>query len=113
MKVVILVELAMLHRYGIVTTLRFSKYASPIFAQEKQNEKLRLLVDLRKIKNSLSDGYINNNHPNNTPTEAAQQLEGKKLFCELGCSQGYQCLQMTDQRSIETLAFNFASRSFA
>ena len=33
----ILVELAMLHRYGFVTTLPFSKNASPIFAQEKPN----------------------------------------------------------------------------
>ena len=38
----ILVELALLHRYGIITTLPFSKYASPIFAQKKPNGKLRL-----------------------------------------------------------------------
>ena len=31
----ILVELAMLHRYGKITTLPFSEYASPIFAQKK------------------------------------------------------------------------------
>ena len=29
----ILVELTLLHKYGIITTLPFSKYASPIFAQ--------------------------------------------------------------------------------
>ena len=40
------VELALMHRYGIITTLSFSKYASPIFAQRKPNGKLRLLVDL-------------------------------------------------------------------
>ena len=57
----ILVELALLHRYGIITTLTFSKYASPIFAQKKPNGKLRLLVDLRKINNLISDDYINNN----------------------------------------------------
>ena len=51
----ILVELTMLHRYGIITTLPFSKYASPIFAQKKPNGKLRLLVDLRKINNLISD----------------------------------------------------------
>ena len=45
----ILVELALLHKYGIITTLPFSNYASPIFAQKKPNGKLRLLVDLRKI----------------------------------------------------------------
>ena len=40
-------------------------------------------------------------------------MAGKKLFCKLDCSQAYHCLQMTDQRSIEMLAFNFASRTFA
>ena len=34
----ILVELAMLHKYGIITTLPFSKYASPMFAQKKPND---------------------------------------------------------------------------
>ena len=43
------VELALMHKYGIITTLPFSKYASPKFAQRKPNGKLRLLVDLRKI----------------------------------------------------------------
>ena len=38
----ILVELALLHKYGIITTLPFSKYASPIIAQRKPNGKLRL-----------------------------------------------------------------------
>ena len=42
-----------------------------------------------------------------------QHLAGKKLFCKLDCSQAYHCLPMADQRSIEMLAFNFASRTFA
>ena len=109
----ILVELAMLHRYEIITTLPFSKDASPIFAQKKPNGKLRLLVDLRKINNLISDDYINNNHPLSTLVDAAQHMAGKKLFCKLHCSQAYHCLQMADQRSIEMLAFNFASRTFA
>ena len=109
----ILVELALLHRYGIITRLPFSKYASPIFAQKKPNGKLRLLVDLRKINNLISDDYINNNHPVSTLTDAAQHMAGKRLFCKLDCSQAYHCLQMADQRSIEMLAFNFASRTFA
>ena len=107
------VELALMHRYGIITTLPFSKYASPIFAQRKRNGKLRLLVDLRKINALISDDYINNNHPVSTLSDAAQHLAGKKLFCKLYCSQAYHCLQMADQRSIEMLAFNFASRTFA
>ena len=107
------VELALMHRYGIITTLPFSKYASPFFAQRKPNGKLRLLVDLRKINALISDDYINNNHPVSTLSDAAQHLAGEKLFCKLDCSQAYHCLQMADQRSIEMLAFNFASRTFA
>ena len=30
-----LIEMALLHKYGIITTLPFSKYASPIFEQKK------------------------------------------------------------------------------
>ena len=97
----------------IITTLPFSKYASPIFAQKKLYGKLRLLVDLRKINNLISDDYINNNHPVSTLTDAAQHMAGKRLFCKLDCSQAYHCLQMADQRSIGMLAFNFASRTFA
>ena len=42
-----------------------------------------------------------------------QHMAGKKLFCKLDCSEAYPFLQMADQRSIEMLAFNFASRTFA
>ena len=107
------VELALLHRYGIITTLPFSKYASPIFAQKKPNGKIRLLVDLRKINNLISDDYINKNHQVSTLTDAALHIAGKRIFSKLDCSQAYHCLQMADQRSIEMLAFNFASRTFA
>ena len=109
----ILVELALLHKYGIITTLPFSKYASPIFAQRKANGKLRLLLDLRKINTLIEDDYINNNHPVSTLTDAAQHMAGKNLFCKIDCCQAYHCLQMTDQQSIELLAFNIASRTFA
>ena len=109
----ITVELALLHRYGIITTLPFSKYASPIFAQRKPNGRLRLLVDLRKINNLITQDYVNNNHPVSTLSEAAQHMAGKKLFCKLECSQAYHCLQMADYQSIQLLAFSFASRTFA
>ena len=109
----IIVELAVLQRYGIITTIPFSKYASPSFAQKKPNGKLRLLVDVRKINNLISDDYINKNHPVGTLTDAAQHMAGKKLFCKMNYSQAYHCLQMADQKSIEMLAFNFASRTFA
>ena len=109
----LIVELALMHKYGIITVLPFSKYASPIFAQRKPNGKLRLLVDLRKINTLIADDYTKNNHPVSTLSDAAQHLAGKSLFCKLDCSQAYHCLQMADQRSVEMLAFNFASRTFA
>ena len=109
----LIVELALMHKYGIITVLPFSKYASPIFAQRKPNGKLRLLVDLRQINTLIADDYTNNNHPVSTLSDAAQHLAGKSLFCKLDCSQAYHCLQMADQRSVEMLAFNFASRTFA
>ena len=109
----LIVELALMHKYGIITVLPFSKYASPIFAQRKPNVKLRLLVDLRKINTLIAHDYTNKNHPVSTLSDAAQQLTGKSLFCKLDCSQAYHCLHMADQRSVKMLAFNFASRTFA
>ena len=109
----LIVELALMHKYGIITVLPFSKYARPIFAQRKPNAKLRLFVDLRKINTLIAEDYTNNNHPVSTLSDAAQHLAGKSLLCKLDCSQAYHCLQMADQRSVEMLAFNFASRTFA
>ena len=109
----LIVELAIMHKYGIITALPFSKYASPIFAQRKPNGKLRLLVYLRKINTLIADDYTNNDQPVSTLSDAAQHLAGKSLFRKLDCSQAYHCLQMADQRSVEMLAFNFASRTFA
>ena len=102
-----------MRKYGIITVLPFSKYASPIFAQRKPNGKLRLLVDLRKINSLIADDNTKNNHLVSTLSDAAQHLAGKSLFCKLDCSQAYHCLQMADKRSVEMLAFNFASRTFA
>ena len=77
----LIVELALMHKYGIITVLLFSKNASPMFAQRKPNGKLRLLVDLRKINTLIADDYTNNNHPVSTLSDAAQHLAGKSVFC--------------------------------
>ena len=104
----LIVELALMHNYGIITVLPFSKNASPIFAQRQPNRKLRLLVDLRKINTLIAVDYTKNNHPVNTLSDAAQHLAGKSLFCKVDCSQAYHCLQMLNQRSVGMLASNFA-----
>ena len=106
-------ELAKLLKYGIITVLPFSKYANPIFAQRKPNKKLCLLVDLRKIHCLIADDYTNIIHPSSTLSDAAQHLAGTSLFCKLAGSEAYHCLQMADQLSVNMLAFNFASGTFA
>ena len=53
----LIVEFALMHKYGIMTVLPFSTYAGPIFAQWKPNGKLRLLADLRKINTLIADDY--------------------------------------------------------
>ena len=62
----LIVELALMHKYGIITVLPFCKYASLIFAQRKPNGKLRLLVDLQKINSLIANDFTNNNHPVST-----------------------------------------------
>ena len=107
----LIAELVLMLKYGIITVLPFSNYASPIFAQMKPDGKLGFLLDLRRINSFIADDYTNNNHPVNTLSDAAQYFAGKSLFCKLDCSQAYHCLQMADQRSVEMLAFSFASRT--
>ena len=107
----LLIELAILQYYGIITTLPFFKYASPIFAQRKPSGKLRLLIDLRKINHLLRHDYDSKDFPISTLADAGAHLAGKSFFCKFDCSQAYFALQMADQLSIELLAFNFASRT--
>ena len=67
----LIVELALMHKHGIITVLPFSKYASPILGQRKATGKLHLLVDLRKINSLIAEDYTNSNCPVSTLSEAA------------------------------------------
>ena len=70
-------------------------------------------MDLRKINSLITEYYINNNHPVRTLSDAAQHMAVKKLFWKLDCTQAHQWLQLVDCQSIQMLAFNFVSRTFA
>ena len=70
------VELALMHYYGLITTLSQSRYISPLFPQRKNSGRLRLLT-------------------------------------KLDCSQAYKCVQMADDISVQLVAINFASRTYA
>ena len=76
----LLVELALMQEYGIITALPHSKNSSPIFAQRKPNGKLRTLVDLRTTNHLIKNDYGEHNHPVTTIADAAQHLAGKSIF---------------------------------
>ena len=107
----ILVELALMQYYGIVTLLPNSKYSCPIFAQRKSSGKLRILIDLRRVNHLLRNDYSDNNFPISNMTDAVHHFAGKTLFTKLDCSQAYHCVQMADPLSVQLLSFNFASRT--
>ncbi len=86
------VELALMQYYGLITTLPFSKYSSPIFAQKKPNGKLRILIDLRRINHLLRHDYDRNNYPIATLTDTAAHMAGKEFLGKIDCSQAYHCL---------------------
>ncbi len=88
------VELALMQYYGLITTLPYSRYSSPIFAQKKPNGKLRILVDLRRINHLLRHDYDNNNYPISTMADSAAHMAGKDYLGKIDCSQAYHCLQM-------------------
>ena len=109
----VLIELALLQKFNIITTLSHSKYSSPIFFHRKSSGKLRILIELRRVNHLLRHGYINSNFPISNMTDATNLFAAKKLFCKFDCSQTYYCVQMADDLSVQILAFNIASRKFA
>ena len=96
----------------IITVLFSSNNASPIFAQRTLSGKLRLMVDLGKINNHISDDNTKDNHSISTLSGASPHLAGKQIFYEKTCSQACHCLQLANQRSIEVPAYNVAIPTF-
>ena len=45
--------------------------------------------------------------------DATNYFAGKTIFTKLDCSQAYHCVQMADELSVQLLAFNSASRTYA
>ena len=107
------VELALMHYFGLITTLSHSKYSSPLFAHRKPSGKLRMLIDLRRINHSIKTDYINSKFPISNMTDASNHFAGKSLLTKLDCSRAYHCVQMADDLSVQILAFNFRSQTYA
>ena len=109
----LMVELALMQYYGIITTLATSKYSSPIFCQRKSNGRLRILTDLRRINHLIRNDYDEHNFPLACMADAMAHIVGKTLFSLFDASQAYFSVQLADALSVQLLSFNFASRTFA
>ena len=59
----LLIELALLQYFNIITTLSHSKYSIPICVHRKSSCKLRILNDLRRVNHLLRHDYVNGNFP--------------------------------------------------
>ena len=108
----ILIELALLQYFSIITTLSQSQYSSPIFVHRKSSGKLRILVDLHRVNHLQRHDFLNSNFPISNKTVVTNHFIWKKLFCKLDCSEAYHCVQMAEDLSVRLLAYNFASRTF-
>ena len=108
-----LIELALLKNFNIVTTLSHSKYSSRMFVHRKSSGKLRIFIDLRSVNHLLRHDYLNSKFLISIMTDATSHLTGKFLCSKLDSSQSYHCVQTADDLSVQLLAFNFASRTFA
>ena len=75
-----LVESTLQPECGIITTVPFSKYSCPTFAQSKLNKKLGILVNLRQTNHLIKQNYNEHNHPVTTIAVAEKHLAGKKCF---------------------------------
>ena len=72
----LIIKLALMHSFNLVTTLSHSKYSSPVFALRKSSGKLRILIDLRsKPKNT--------NFPISNRSETSNHFAGETLFTKL------------------------------
>ena len=46
-------------------------------------------------------------------SDATNHFAGKSFLKKIDCSQAYHCVQMVDDQSIQLLAFNYSSRTYA
>ena len=72
-----LIELVLLQYFNIITTLSLSKYSSLIFVHRKSSGKLRILVNLGRVKHLLRHGYLNSNFPASNMTDPTNDFAGK------------------------------------
>ena len=59
----ILIELALLQEFNIITALSHSKYNCLMFFHRKSSGKLRFVIDLRRVKRLVGHDYLKLNFP--------------------------------------------------
>ena len=105
----VLLEMASLQYWGVITTLTYQKNSIPSFAVPTPIGKLRILVDLRRINHLMRNDYDNHTFPLATMAYVNTHITGKKYLAKLHCTQAYHVRQMTGPLSMQLLGFNFVS----
>ena len=59
----ILVELAFLQYFNIITLISHSKYSSPVFVHRKSSGKLRIFIELGRVNHLVHHDYVNSIFP--------------------------------------------------
>ena len=81
----VLIELALLQNFDIITTLSHSKDCSRILVYHKSSGKLKVLIDLRHVNHLLRLEFLNSNFPISNKTDATNHFAEKTSFCKLHC----------------------------
>ena len=76
----LIVEFALMQCYGVITTLPYSKYSSPLIAQRKPSGARRLLIDVRRVNQLIRHDYDSHKFPMTTLADASAHLAGKNFL---------------------------------
>ena len=109
----ILIERALLRFLNFITMLSHSKYSSPIFAHRKSSCNRRIFIELGRVNHLPRHEYLISNFPFSKLTDNTTHFAAKNLFYKIDCSQAYHCVQMAEDLSVQVLASNFTSQTFA
>ena len=101
-----------MHRYGKLTTV-ILKIRKPDFRTRRTKRKIGLTCRLEKNQRT-NLGWLYQQQPSGQHSVGRSPIPSwEKTVLQIRLFPAYHCLQMADQKTIERLAFNFASRIFA
>ena len=93
MKAAVELEIERMENEGILNSVSFSEWASPIVIVPKSDGRLRICGDYKRTINSCLD---NDTFPQPTPEELFSKIHVGKKFSKIDLSQAYLQMQLED-----------------